>query len=208
MKRLLLGSVLLLCSSALLVFACQKEHTGSAPVLKTGKIQEKISKNEVEIECSGSCTGSSEVCSLTGQLGGGSGHNYVTCSCSGCTMKVTSTKNGATTVTNLVNATFEVYYLDVFQEYMEEAYAGQSYSLMHYHFITDGDKYVETYSFDFGDGVVETVVLVGDANGMIDTVKVIDCTGSCGCKEVYDLNTSKASCSCNDCQMKVTVVKK
>ncbi|WP_343606526.1 hypothetical protein [Fluviicola sp.] len=207
MKRLLLGSVMLLCSSALLVFSCQKENTGSATV-KTEKFQEKISQNEVEIECSGSCTSSSESCSLTGQLGGGGGHNYVSCSCSGCTMKVTSTKNGATTVTNLVNAKFEVYYLDVFQKYMEEAYTGQSYSLVRYHFITDGDKYVETYSFDFGDGVIETVVLAGDANEMIDTVKVIDCTGSCGCKEVYDLNTGKASCSCSDCQMKVTVVKK
>lgn len=210
MKRLLLGSVLLLVSGTLLVFSCQKENTNRLTTVsdKTEKSGGKAIKNEVEIECNGTCSGSSGTCSLTGQLGGGSGHNYVTCSCSGCTMKVTSTKNGIATVTNLVNAQFEVYYLHVFEKYMSTQYSGQQYSLVRYNFIADEDQFVETYSFDLGNGITETIVIVGDANGLIDTVKVIDCVGTCGCKEVYDMNTNKASCSCSDCQMKITITKK
>lgn len=209
MKRLLLGSVLLLVSCTLLVFSCEKESTKRlTPVSESREKGGKTIKNEVDIECNGNCSGSSGACSLTGQLGGGSGHNYVTCSCSGCTMKVTSTKNGITTVTNLVNAQFEVYYLQVFEKYMNDQYSGQQYSLVHYNFVANEKEFVETYSFDLGNGITETIVIVGDANGLIDTVKVIDCKGTCGCKEVYDLNTNKASCSCSDCQMTVTTVKK
>lgn len=210
MKRLLLGSVVLLVSCSLLLFSCEKENIKR--LKSVSNISEKgggkTIKNEVEIECDGACSGSSGTCSLTGQLGGGSGHNYVTCSCSGCTMKVTSTKNGMTTVTNLVNAQFEVYYLHVFEKYMSDTYSGQQYEFLHYKLVASEKEFVETYSFDLGNGIAETIVIVGDANGLIDTVKVIDCTGSCGCKEVYDLNTNKASCSCSDCQMKVTTVKK
>lgn len=210
MKKLFLGSVLFLLSCVLFVFSCQKENTRKLTTSNSDKeivSQTKTIQNDVEIECNGNCSGSSGTCSLTGQLGGGSGHNYVTCSCSGCTMKVTSSKNGVITVTNLVNAKFEVYYIDVFEKYMNENYIGQSYSIIRYNFVSDGEEYVETYSFDLGNGVIETILVVGDANGLIDTVKVIDCTGSCGCKEVYDLNSNKASCSCSNCQMKVTTVK-
>ncbi|MDF3027532.1 MAG: hypothetical protein K0S23_1839 [Fluviicola sp.] len=208
MKKIVFESFLILSVSVLFVFSCQKENIKNSKSNTHEVFQEKQSINSVEIECNGNCSGSSGTCSIMGQLGGGSGHNYVTCSCSGCTMKVTSTKNGVTTVTNLIEAQFEVYYLDLFQTYMADNYPGQTYTLLKYNFTTDSEEYVEMYSFDLGNGQIETVVLVGDANGLIDKVKVYDCTGSCGCREVYDLNTNKASCSCNDCQMKVTTVKK
>jgi len=210
MKKLVFGSFLILSLSTLIVFSCQKENirNSKTKVDDAEVFQEKMSTNKVTVECNGNCSGSSGTCSIVGQIGGGSGHNYMSCSCAGCTMKVTTTKNGITTVTYPSDSRYEVYYLEAFLKYMEENYTGQTYSIVKYDFETDGEEYVETYTFDLGNGHVETIVLVGDANGLIDKVKVYDCTGTCGCKEIYDLNTNRASCSCNDCQMKITTVKK
>lgn len=210
MKKLIFGSFLILSLSTLIVFSCQKENIRSSVKNVDDKevLQEKMGTNKVTVECNGNCSGSSGACSIVGQIGGGSGHNYMSCSCSGCTMKVTTTKNGITTVTYPSDSRYEVYYLESFLKYMSENYAGHAYSIVKYDFETDDEEFVETYSFDLGNGQVETIILVGDANGLIDKVKVYDCTGSCGCKEIYDLNTNKASCSCNDCQLKITTVKK
>lgn len=210
MKKLVFGSFLILSLSTLIVFSCQKENVRNSKTKVDDQeiFQEKMSTNKVTVECNGNCSGSSGTCSIVGQIGGGSGHNYMSCSCAGCTMKVTTTKNGITTVTYPSDSRYEVYYLEAFLKYMQDNYTGQNYSIVKYDFETDEEEYVETYTFDLGNGRIETIVLVGDANGLIDKVKVYDCTGSCGCKEIYDLNTNRASCSCNDCQLKITTVKK
>ena len=210
MKKLVFGSFLILSLSTLIVFSCQKENirNSKTKVDESEVFQEKMSTNGVTVECNGNCSGSSGSCSLTGQLGGGSGHNYVSCSCSGCTLKITTTKDGITTITNPTDSHYEVYYLEAFLKYMNDNYSGQSYSIVKYDFEADDEEYIETYTFDFDNGRIETIVLVGDAKGLIDKVKVYKCEGSCDCKVVYNLNTNKADCSCNDCHLKVTSVKK
>lgn len=203
MKKIILSCGIAV-SIAIILFACDKSLISQkANTSKTSESQLKSIINDITIVCTGNCSGSSGKCSLMGTL-----PKNVSCSCSGCTMKVTKTQNGITTITNLSDTDYPVNYLNLFEDYMVANYPDQSYVITKYNLQESEDEFVETYAFELEEGVTETVVLIGDAQGISDKVKVYDCTGSCGCREIYTFSTGTVSCSCSDCSLKVTVVKK
>jgi hypothetical protein len=167
---------------------------------------EKMNGEGVKVVCSGNCDGSSTAtCGIRGSIV--NGVNVVTCSCSGCTMTVTERENGITTTHVDNDGVWEVKYLKAFQQFMTTYYSG-SYSIVAYELQSNEDNYIETYYFDTGNGIIQTVLVVGDKLGMKDKVTVYDCTGTCDCREIYNMNANTCSCSCNECSLRVETIKK
>jgi len=161
--------------------------------------------DNVTVSCAGSCD-----CSLMGVLNGD--NPYVSCSCNECTMQVTFTRsvhNGntpndnanenafKTKVYNLVDANIEVPFIDDYLDY------APSERLKTIEFHKRGENYMATYTYVDQEGNEDTVTFA-KANG--NTYK-IQCTGDCGCKEVYSFNTNSASCSCDNCTMTVEQIR-
>jgi|GEM_PF-2816862 len=159
--------------------------------------------SEVTISCSGNCE-SGVNCSLEGKVNMESGIQTVACACSNCVMTVESTINGKTTTSRLINSTFEVNYLKFFHEFMKKEYVNLEYVIKEVKIIKNDEKIIETYLFEV-NGKTESIMYVSEISG---EVKQIDCTGTCDCREQYNLNTGVASCSCADCMMSVTTVAK
>jgi len=122
-------------------------------------------------------------------------------------MTVSERKNGIIKVYTDDDGIWRVQYMRAFQEYVSTNYLG-SYSIVKYEIQSDEDNYVETYSFDTGNGIIQTVVVVGDKLGMKDKVTVYDCKGSCGCTEVFNFTTETCTCTCDPCALSVTIMKK
>lgn len=203
MKKIISGCGIVL-TIALLLFACDKNTISKkANTAQASESQLKSIINDVTIVCVGNCSGSSGKCSLKGTL-----PKNVSCACAGCSMKVTKTINGITTTEELVGTGYSVNYLPLFESYMSDNYSDQSYILTKYNLQETEDELVESYYFELENGTTETVVLIGDAQGISDRVTVYDCVGSCGCREIYNMSNGAVTCSCSNCSLKVTVMKK
>lgn len=198
------------CMLGMSLYSCKKDtevksRTSTNSTMSDLNI-EKMNGDGVKVVCSGNCDGSSTAtCGLRGTIT--NGVNVVTCSCSGCTMTVTERENGITTTHVDNDGVWEVKYLKAFQEFMTTHYSG-SYSIVMYELQFNDDNYIETYYFDTGNDITQTVVVVGDKLGMKDKVTVYDCTGTCDCREVYNMNANTCSCSCNECSLRVETIKK
>jgi len=189
------------------MFSCTKEDIESRQLTK---VEQKIDLavdegkasegGKVTIQCQSTCDNSQSDCIMEGQ------DLVVSCSCTGCTMILTvRDKHGNILVNEVKDLSYEVKYLDFFQEFMDERFAGVAYEITEVSIETGADMISELYSYTLADGADGTILYAGKADGT--TVTKIDCTGSCGCKEQYNLGTNTASCSCSDCVMSVTTVK-
>ena len=202
MKKVIL-SISVIVTIAIVLIACDKailNENKDADQVTTSQL--KSVNDNVTIVCNGNCTGTTTKCSLMGPIA-----KEVSCSCSGCSMTVTKTKNGITTVTNLVGSNYKVNYIDLFKDYMDLNYSNQEYSITKYNLQESEEVFVETYFFETEVGVTQTIILVGDAQGLSDKVKIYDCTGTCNCTETYTMSTGSVTCSCTPCSLKVTTVK-
>lgn len=152
-------------------------------------------------KCTGGNVGPSEKCQLASDMNG----NYE-CSCSGCKMTIWS---DVKLENHEVSDQFEIdnndeYAKDfIIEKHNEEFFGFQSVS---YHFSPD--RTIAIYEYELLNGDVETVMFVNtyDSNGALKKKFVIDCTGTCGCREQYNHNTGISSCSCDECEMEVTEV--
>lgn len=191
---------------SLVMFSCTKDDIENRNLTEAKQGAEAITNEgkasdspKVTIKCQSTCDNSLADCIMEGQ------DLVVSCSCSGCIMEITiRDKQGNITVNEVKDLSYEVNYLKFFKEFMDERYAGVAYEITEVSVETDATMISELYSYSLADGTNETILFAGKADG--STTTRIDCTGSCGCREQYDLGTNTASCSCSDCVMNVTIV--
>lgn len=205
MKKLFFFSLAIVAVSALVFYSCQKES--AEPSSKALNYQDPaptkqgLSANfNYEIQCNGVCTGSNSRCSLTGNLS-----KSISCACSGCKMTVKTSLNGIVASTEVIPGPFKVNFLSAFEWFMQKEYADQPYEMVKYLLQTNNLDLVETYFFSI-NGLEESVI-ISNVNAISGGVKIYDCKGSCGCREIYTFKTGTVSCSCSDCRLSVTEVK-
>lgn len=199
-------SSLVILIVSLFMFSCTKENLESRNLTKANQETELITNegkasdgDKVTIQCQSSCDNSQSDCIMEGQ------DLVVSCSCTGCIMVLTIRDNqGNVTVNEVKDLSYKVNYLKFFKEFMDERYGGVAYEITEVSVESDANMISELYSYSLADGTNETILFAGKADG--STTTKIDCTGSCGCREQYDLGTNTASCSCSDCVMNVTIV--
>lgn len=198
----------------LFVFSCDKEldrvdqedtpisYQESDNLVKNGIAK----RSTVEFYCtSNPCDNGQGQCQVETDLNG-----KFSCTCSGCKMTVTGE------------------WLDNHNNYESILYENNSYNdavsfMRRKHGIEvngfddvsvsiDENRVIFLYSYKLQSGRTETVMYVKEYNNLlekrIDRTIEIDCTGDCDCREEWDFNTGKASCSCSDCKMTVTVIDK
>jgi len=163
---------------------------------KTGEIREE---GGIRVYCSGSCD-----CGLEGVLDGD--NTYVQCKCSSCQMHYVNTK--LTSIEKSESIDFEKIatqsYLDTFGENPEKINI-DSFEVEKFE---NSDIYTLTYS---SNSKKSTVMVV--TNYSFDKTAelkdfVIDCTGSCDCRERFFPSSGATECTCSPCQMKVTELTK
>lgn len=157
--------------------------------------------DKVTVSCSGSCD-----CSLGGVLNNNEWH--VACSCDQCTMTVrfspsrnqsNPNENQDSTITNderivfLQNSKMQIPFISDFMSDFPDS------KLNKIEFNRNKDDYFVTFFYsDESDS--ENTVTFARAQG--NTYK-IQCTGDCGCREIYYFETNSAACSCDTCTMTV-----
>lgn len=142
---------------------------------------------DIHVHCSGTCD-----CTLQGTLS--PKKVVVNCTCDDCVMQITFESNIAKVFN--VDGNLQVPGLHNYLDFAKNNYDLRSIDLW------KKNNYIIA-RFNYNDSGTDGSVMY-----KISTNKTyqIDCTGGCGCKEVYDFSTNKASCSCADCVMNVTVV--
>ncbi len=211
MKTIKLIVFTLLVGTTFLIWtACQKEQVNnevqSAVNLKNNAGSLDVTKlarqnSKVTISCSGDCD-----CRPVGSLAA------VYCSCDDCVMKLQFDDNekiggnnssGQNSKEILLEggASVEVPFIEEFTEFAKINHPNSKLSEI----VVSRNKQDDvTVLFVFSGGNDDdSSVMFARAGGK---TYLIDCTGSCGCKEVYSFGTNSASCSCDDCVMKVTEV--
>lgn len=156
--------------------------------------------DKVTVTCNGTCD-----CSLEGVLSGS--NSFVQCTCNDCKMTVVvetqrndNAEQKETILENLSKMKIET--LEYYLEFIEEVGETKLTKIEMYR-VPEGIAVQYFYS---AGGEDETVMFT-KAN-VDDVTYKIDCTGPCGCKEVWNFKKGQASCSCDDCVMTVEEVKK
>ena len=193
MKRKTVKITLLLTSlSLLLIGANSCDNTQKKPIV-------------AKVKCTGTCNkppDGSVSCSLNYTEGG----NSVYCSCSGCEMIITDKDGKVIQVNPTDSAFYQVNFLSEFKKSMEEKFPYQSYSITSIEINKVENDISELYSYRFSNEESGTILFASIAKDK--TTKVIDCKGTCDCREMYNFNTNSASCTCADCTMSITESKK
>ncbi len=164
--------------------------------------KDKVSVTCTTSPCDGNNIGHTEHCQVGSAMNG-----RFECTCSGCKMTV---------VVNSINSDHDLWaqiqkenlHLSDFADFTEKKHGQKILSYNRVEFDFQPEVTTITYIYELSDGSEESVMYANtyDPNtGAIGPVYEIDCTGSCGCREQFDFNTNKASCSCDDCKMTVTV---
>lgn len=151
-------------------------------------------------QCAGGNIGPNEHCQV-GQRGG-----EVFCSCSGCVMTITASRYSSDeSVLDQLRA--EGDFADNARSFVKKKHEEiiTNFNSISYYFAESYTTIM--FEYELSDGEIGTVMYVNeyDIQGRKDKTYEIDCTGPCGCREQYNLNTGTASCSCDDCVMTVTV---
>lgn len=196
-----------------LLCACRQQEltTPAAETVKSNPIDNSIFDRggarylggKVGISCTTApCEGSSNAhCQVTSNTTG-----KFECTCSGCKMTLT----------------FDVYHssIDIWEQiyredlHLDDLYAFvqrkhgetiQGFNSVQFNFQPNATSIL--YTYELSDGSEETILYSNtyDTAGRSDKTYEIDCTGTCGCREIYDFSTNQAQCSCEDCLMTVTV---
>lgn len=152
-----------------------------------------------DTKCTGGNIGPSDNCQLGSDMNGN-----VECSCSGCKMTIFTKdlhsdddiKEQLRIDNNHENANKFVF------DKHNEVISG--FNSITYNFSVE--RTTASYEYSLSNGDVETVLYVTnyDSQGLVKEKFEIDCTGTCGCREQFNLNTGLSSCSCDPCKMVVT----
>jgi len=215
--KLVLFAIILSITS-IFIYSCSKESnsdktstlniesrtTASGYFVRNGETfyKDKVSVNCTTSSCEGNNSGHTDHCQVSSDMNG-----RFECTCSGCKMTVVvSSINSDDDL--LAQIQKENLHLAEFADFTERKHGEKILSYNRVEFDFQPEVTTITYIYELSDGSEESVMYANtyDPNtGAIGPTYEIDCTGSCGCKEQFDFNTNKASCSCDDCKMKVTV---
>ncbi len=151
--------------------------------------------------CDGNNTGHTDHCQVVTDLNG-----RFECTCSGCKMTVTFD-----TYKSEIDVWEQIYrenlHFDDFEAFTRRKHGIGIKSFNRVDFNFQPEVTTIMYTYELKDGTVETVMYSNTYTnkGIIDKTYEIDCSGSCGCREIFDFNTNRAECSCDDCILSVTV---
>ncbi|MEM1320795.1 MAG: hypothetical protein AAGG75_11100 [Bacteroidota bacterium] len=161
-----------------------------------------ITVNCTSSECEGGNIGEKGHCQVKSDMNG-----KFECTCAGCKMTVSANlfDSEIDLVQQLSDANEN--YGDALQFVQQKhGEAVEGFNRISFDFQESFTSIV--YEYELNNGDVETVlyVTVFDDDGVAGKTYEIDCTGGCGCREQYDFKSETASCSCEDCKMKVTTI--
>lgn len=156
--------------------------------------------SDFKVKCIGDC--GSGKCGLEGVLGGGK--DYVQCKCDKCEMEI-EVKSGKLAIDESFpnDLTFVM-------EYLKSNYKGRNFELMSIEGKDTENIKTQLLVFEDQDGKEESVMIARYANSTAEFSKgkfIVDCKGSCDCRERFYPGTGGIECTCNDCQMEVTEIK-
>lgn len=216
-KLFLLSAIV--AASTFLIYSCTKESNVSNETyssnLETRTIEQgyfvrngetfykdKVSVNCTTSACEGNNSGHTDHCQVMSDMQG-----RFECTCSGCKMTVVvSSMNSDDDLFSQIYR--ENLHLADLAEFTERKHGERITTFNRVDFDFQPKVTTITYTYELPDGSEETVMYANtydSTTGAIGPVYEIDCTGSCGCREQFDFNTNKASCSCDDCKMLVSV---
>lgn len=164
----------------------------------------------IKVSCTGSCTGTEEVCGMRIQ---GMPVEYVECDCEGCSMTFSSIGNIPSDQTLSDNFEYVAANAD---SYFDDNYPNQTIVIASVEFYenSNGSVVIQiNYEDDGGtfDNVL-TYILDFNASGEMTKKQEIDCSGGCDnegetCRERYYPSSGGVECTCEgDCSMTVTHV--
>ena len=201
MKNIILKSSLLIAILVTITWACNKPE--EKPVQVENIVEKSMLQGNHHIQefsCIGSC--STEPCGglftrKDGEI------NYMECTCTECILQIifTEVATGQTTETNSTGAIVEVEFIAEFVDFFETTYGTTNPVVTKVIRESKGSNYSVLYEFITPDGDVTTVMFALNGGGEKIT---IDCTGSCDCREKYDISALTAECTCSPCSMSVT----
>ncbi len=219
MKNLLkILSVLFI--AVLTVVSCDNQEANETELNSTNRKSELYSESEVlkvlnnnsvNVDCKGSCNDCTMIVSLVTGIG--------QCGCIDCKL-VISTKQSNGNINEEIKEKEKLiqslYNLDFFKssytrflEYSEKNYGVKAIKSEGIEFYSNDDVIAVLFKFKDSKGELQSVMYsqtINEEGKVIGPKFVIDCTGSCGCKEQFNFNNGTASCSCTDCVMTVTQV--
>lgn len=151
--------------------------------------------------CEGGNTGPSDRCQVGTDMNG-----IFECTCSGCKMKILfDNYNSDIDVWDQIyreNLHFEDFVAFVQDKHGESI---NTFNRVDFNFQPKATTII--YTYELADGSEETVMYSNTytERGIADKTYEIDCSGSCGCREIFDFNTNRAECSCDPCTLTVKV---
>lgn len=197
-KLLLLTGVVI--SASLFIYSCSKEDVKSSQNRLVDNTKSELRAKEIvkiKITCTGSCD-----CYINGRANSdGSGH-VAECSCDDCEMGVTLVYADKVINHSLLNAKYDVNFLDEFMFHMSTNYPNENYEITTIEIDDFEQGSSELYIYNV-NGSEETIMFASNK----DKKYKISCDGTCGCRERFIYGDPPSSeCTCNDCTMTVTEV--
>jgi hypothetical protein len=150
--------------------------------------------------CEGNNTGHTDHCQVRSNMNG-----RFECTCSGCKMTVTfDSYNSEIDVWRQIYS--EDLHLEDFATFTRRKHGETLSSFNRIDFNFQPNVTTIIYTYELSDGSEETVMYSNTytSAGLADKKYEIDCSGSCGCREIFDFNTNRAECSCDPCTLTVT----
>ncbi len=167
----------------------------------------RLISDKVTIACSGTCG-----CKVERTVSQDTWTS--SCSCADCVMGITFSRkqlNLSETIDkkkvleSLLRLPFYGEALSDITSYIKDYYKIEKVHFDEIEFEIKEDVMVILFYFTDEDGLAQSVLYAN--NNLITNKKIrIDCHGSCGCKEQYDLLKGVASCSSDDCVMDISVL--
>lgn len=128
------------------------------------------------------------------------------CSFSGCTMTVVADQFQSN-----IDIWKQIYsedlHLNEFADLTEEIHGERMVTFNSVDFYFQPLVTTILYNYRLADGSEETLMYVNTytESGMADKTYAINCSGTCGCRGLFNLDTATVECSCDECSLTVTV---
>lgn len=162
---------------------------------KTGKF---IEEGGIRVYCTGNCD-----CGLEGVLDGD--NSYLQCKCSSCVMHYVNTKSLSQSQKQQ-----PIDFKQIAENSYLETFCKNAENINIDSFEVDKYENSDIYTLTYSSGAKKSTVMIV-TNYSFDKVVlgdfIIDCTGSCDCRERFFPATGATECTCSPCQMKVTQLK-
>ncbi|SKB72819.1 hypothetical protein SAMN05660226_02839 [Parapedobacter luteus] len=170
-----------------------------------------VTNQSTGISCRGQCT--SDRCRIEGEIDldlSDGDDSWSQCSCTACEMHVTTAA-----ITESENETLSKGFRNI-EDLAKKSFLNtfgtpsDKIAVTKVDYFKDEKVDIQTFTYEGSNGIESTFMVVRalvdgiSANGVemaaMDTT-IIDCTGSCDCRERYYPGTGAVECTCSDCKM-------